>query len=160
MALDTETRAEAVEFTEIKVPTELAERITSLAKRMRRRQWEIVLEAIGYYEAQTRNPRKKEKLPDIEKLSWYVSKVSVGVALFLANPTPESLAITKSMVEDVGKRLKVNTGILAQTLEVYFREESKTPDKRATVMHALKMVIREMIARAIEGRLEIDFRLE
>jgi len=160
MALETGSTPETVEFTEIKVPTELAERINSLAKRKRRSQWEIVLEAIGYYEAQTRNPRKKEKLPDIEKLSWYVSKVAVGVALFLANPTPESLAITKSMVEDIGKRLKVDTGILAQTLEMYFREESKTPDKRATVMHAVKMVIREMIAKAIEGRLRIDVQIE
>jgi hypothetical protein len=156
MVLETGSVHETVEFTEIKVPTELAERIVSLARRKRRRPWEIVLEAIGYYEAQIRNPRKKEKLPDIEKVSWYVSKVAVGVALFLANPTHESLTITKSMVEDVGKRLKVDTGILAQTLEMYFNEENKTPDKRATVMHALKMVIREMIAKAIEGRLKIE----
>jgi hypothetical protein len=156
VALEARDKAEAAKYTAIEVPIAIAERIRSIAERKGRSEWEILLDAIGYYEAQLRAPKKKEKLPAVEKLSWYISKISVGVALFISNPTSESLDTTLRMLEGVRTRLQVDTRVLAQTLELYFKSEDKSPSRRATVMHALKMVIREVLEKALEGELKLE----
>jgi hypothetical protein len=156
MALEVRDKGELIQYTAIEVPSEIGERIRAIAERKGRSEWEIILDAIGYYEAQLRAPRKKEKLPDVEKLSWYISKISIGVALCVSNPTQESLEITLKMLESVRVRLHVDTRVLAQTLELYFKSEDKSPKRRASVMHALKMVIREILEKALEGELELE----
>jgi predicted transcriptional regulator len=146
--------------TTIYVPYELKERIDSLAKRYNKDRWKIVLEALSLYETSIRKARVKEELPVVDKVIWYMEKLSMSIGILKAVPTKENLQKTMKTIQQIKERLQVNTAMLERAIEDYVNAHSvqiDDPARRHDVMDevtmelnmALKSVLIEIVYRWI-----------
>jgi hypothetical protein len=140
------------EYTKITIPLFLRNRLSTIRSRENRALWEILNDAISFYEAQKRSPRIKQKLPPLEKLSWYITKLCFGVSYFLSNPSEENFEQTLKMIESTQNRLKIDMSGLKDTIVFYKNLKSKGRDKRVAVMK----VVKDMVARMIERTLSAE----
>lgn len=137
------------EWSSIHIPRQLKERIKALKEREKRAEWEIVLDAIAYYETLKKKPKTKEEFPSLEKATWYITKLAMSVAYYLATSKDENYYLTLATIEETGKRLRVDMKILVEALTNYKNSKIKTPKKRATILKALKIIIREILSTQI-----------
>jgi len=142
------------------VPREFKERLVSLSRRYGKPQWKILLDALAMYEAGFRRSRGKEELPKVDKVVWYIEKLSMSVGAFKENPTKENLEKSMKTLAQVRERLQVDTGILERALNDYFKLVGSLPEdpvERHTVLDevtmevnmALKSVLIEIVYRHI-----------
>jgi len=145
----------------VRVPAELDNRIAVLAGKMRWAKWRIILESIEMYETFLRKPRKKEELPIVDKVVWYIEKLAMSIGAFKENTTSENLEKTKKTIQQIRERLKVDTSLLERAVEDYFSiinmkrnideyEKHLTRDEATIELNmALKSVLIEIIYRYI-----------
>jgi len=132
-----------IKWTTIKMPVELRDKINELAEKMEKPAWKIVMNAISFFDEQLRNPRLKERLPVVDKISWYIVKISMSVAEFKVNPTDENFARLIRTAEQIKERLGIDTDLLLRAAEAYKKEPNT--DNRMELNAALKMLVFEMI---------------
>jgi len=129
----------------IDVPEVLHSKIKELALRERRAMWQIIFDAILYYESQKRKPKIKQELPLLEKVSWYIAKASMAVCWYLATLRDENFDLTMKTLSDIGSRLGVDVSELQSVLTTYKNIKKKTSKHRAVVLKALKSTVQSMI---------------
>jgi len=136
-----------IRWTTIKVPAELRDKINELAQRMDKPAWKVVLDAVSFFDEQLRNPRLKETLPMVDKISWYIVKISTSVAEFKVNPTPENFNRLLRSAQQIQERLGVDVDLVVRACETYMMDPS--PDNRMEINAALKMLVFEMITEKL-----------
>jgi len=129
----------------IKVPNTLKEKLKQMSEREKRAIWQIIYDAFTYYESQKRKPRIKEDLPMLDKISWYIAKISMAVSWYLATLSDINYLLTVKTITDTGARLGVDMSELLSVLETFKNIKQKTPKHRALVLKALKKTIQDMI---------------
>ncbi len=137
------SETQKMKWTTIKVPVELRDIIQNLAKQEDKPYWKFLTNCISWYVEQKRNPRVKEELPQIEKISWYIAKVSMSVGELKAKPTKENLQKLEKTLEQIEKRLGIKTDFVRRTVHAYILEP--TTDNRMELNMALKMLIFDII---------------
>jgi len=130
-------------WTTVKVPKEVRERISSLAKAEDKAEWKIVLDALAFYETQKRSPKVKEELPTWEKVSWYITKLATSVGELRGNPTKENLELLKKTCQQIEERLGVKTELLVRVAEAYVRDPGI--DNRVELNAVTKMTIFDIL---------------
>jgi len=142
------------------VPREFKEKIKQLSKRYSKPQWKLLLEALSMYEAQLRKPKMKEDFPIVDKIVWYMQKVSMSIGMLKANPTDENLQKTLNTIMQIKLRLGVDTGILERAVND-FVTLNKRQYKNGGIRHdhideatmevnmALKSLLMEMMYKYI-----------
>lgn len=130
-------------WTTIKIPSELRDQINDLATMLDKPAWKVVLDAISFFDEQIHNPRLKETLPMVDKVSWYITKIATSVAEFKVNSTDENFDKLKKTAEQIKERLGIDTSLLVRACEAYKKEPNA--DNRMELNAALKMLIFEMI---------------
>ena len=155
-------------WTTVRVPVELRDRIRYLSDRYGKPQWKVLLEALALYETSLRTPRSKEELPVVDKVIWYIQKLSMSIGALKENPSDANLQKTQRTVQQVRERLGVDTRILERAIADYVaavRTEYGDPWVRHSTMDevttelnmALKSVLVEVVYRHVlkeEGKLE------
>lgn len=142
------------------VPNEFKARVKALSKKYGKAEWKILLDALALYETSIRKPKLKEELPVIDKVIWYVEKLSMSVGELKANPTNDNLQKTLKTVQQVKERLNIDTSILEKSLIDYIKlvgGNNKNNNKnredeveaKMEVNMALKSVLIEIIYRWI-----------
>ena len=129
----------------IKVPASFKEKLKQMSEREKRAIWQIIYDAFTYYESQKRKPRIKEYLPMLDKISWYIAKISMAVSWYLATLSDINYLLTVKTITDTGARLGVDMSELLSVLETFKNIKQKTPKHRALVLKALKKTIQDMI---------------
>jgi hypothetical protein len=142
--------------TTVWVPPEFKEKVKQLAQKQGKAEWKVLLDAIALYETSLRKPKTKEELPVVDKVVWYIQKLSMSVGEFKANPTEENLQRTLKTVQQVKERLGVDTAILERALADYVRllkgnrrERDDEVEARMEVNMALKSVLIEIVFKYI-----------
>jgi hypothetical protein len=133
----------------VKLPSFLHESIQSMSERENRAMWEVIADAFSYYEAQKRQPKLKMELPVLEKLSWYIAKITYGVSFFLAKPTDVNYTITMTTLEETEKRLEVDLKELKYAIAFYKNLKRRSKSKRITVVKVMKIAISRMIENTL-----------
>ena len=73
----------------IKVPVTLHQKIYEIAKEEDRPMWEVIKDAIETYELYKRRKKPRKDVPTIDRISWYIIKLSMSVGAFKERPTIE-----------------------------------------------------------------------
>jgi hypothetical protein len=138
------------------VPGEFKERVRLLAQKQGKAEWKVLLDALALYETSLRKPKAKEELPVVDKVVWYVQKLSMSIGEFKANPIEENLQKTLKTVGQVRERLGVDTSLLERALTDYARllkgnrgERDDEVEARMEINMALKSVLIEIVFRWI-----------
>jgi len=144
----------------IYAPPEFKEKIKQLSEKTGKPQWKILLEALALYETSLRKPRAKEELPIVDKVVWYIEKVSMSIGALKENPSDANLQKTMKTISQIRERLKVDTGLLERAVQD-FASASKISQKDPIEKHraldevtmelnmALKSVLIEIVYRYI-----------
>jgi hypothetical protein len=131
----------------VKVPDYLLEKIDSISRREKRARWQVLYDSLSYYEAQKKKPAIKNELPMLEKVSWYIAKLSQAVTWYITNPDEEHYQFTIKTISEIGTRLNVDVNELLGVLETFKNIKKKTSKHRALVLKALKDTILSMILK-------------
>ena len=138
------------------VPMEFKEKVKALAEKQGKAEWKVLLDAIALYETSLRKPRTKEELPVVDKVVWYIQKLSMSIGELKASPTEENLNRTLKTVQQIKERLGVDTALLERALTDYVRllkgnrkEREDEVEARMEVNMALKSVLIEIMFRWI-----------
>jgi len=104
----------------IRVPREVKERLEAIAKKKGIAMWRVLLEALSHYEALTKKPKEKMKLPRLDKASWYAYKLSQSIGAFKEKPSLENLYYLDKTISQIEERAGINCRILRKiVVEVY-----------------------------------------
>jgi len=142
--------------TTIYVPAELKERIRALSEKTGKVQWKVLLDALAFYETTVRQPRAKEELPVVDKVVWYMQKLSMSIGALKENPSDENISKTVKTMIQVRDRLGVDTSLLERAVVDYARLVRNAPEDPAErhrqvdeaimeVNMALKSVLLEIV---------------
>jgi len=143
MSQDVSQTQKQIRWTTIKVPVELREKVKDLAKKEGKVAWQIIQDSIAFYYAQKQKPKVKEDASLIDKISWYIAKISMSVGEFKASPTPENLERLRKSADQIQERLGVDTSLLIRNAEAYMRDPDT--DNRMELNASLKMLILDII---------------
>jgi len=113
--------------TTIYVPVEFKRKIKELSERTGKAQWRLLLDALALYESTLRKPRVKEELPTVDKVVWYMQKISMSVGALKENPSEENLNKTMKTIQQIKERLQVDTGLLERAVVDYVRLAGSAP---------------------------------
>jgi hypothetical protein len=147
--VDLMSSSEVEKWKTLKLPSFLYESIQSISERENRAMWEVIADAFSYYEAQKRQPKLKMELPILEKLSWYIAKITYGVSFFLAKPTDVNYTITIATLDETEKRLGVDLKELKDAVAFYKNLKRRSKSKRITVVKVMKITISRMIENTL-----------
>jgi hypothetical protein len=146
--------------TTIYVPVELKRKIKELSERTGKAQWRILLDAIALYESTLRKPKMKEELPVVDKVVWYMQKLSMSVGALKENPSEANLEKTMKTIQQVKERLGVDTSLLERAVVDYVKLISNRPgdpiekhrledEAKTEINMALKSVLLEIVYKWI-----------
>jgi hypothetical protein len=146
--------------TTIYVPVEFKRKIKELSERTGKAQWRILLDALALYESTLRKPKMKEELPVVDKVVWYMQKLSMSIGALKENPSEANLEKTMKTIQQVKERLGVDTSLLERAVVDYVKLTSNTPqdpiekhrvldEATMEVNMALKSVLLEIVYRWI-----------
>lgn len=116
-------------WTTVKVPIELADRIRKIARARNQAHWQVLDEALGLLEAKLASgygTRSKPKIEiDLDKVSYYIMKLSYSVTKFKEKPTKENLDWLRKTCSQIADRLGVDMSLMIRAAETYYRTKSK-----------------------------------
>jgi hypothetical protein len=153
--------------TTIYVPVEFKQKIKELSERTGKAQWKVLLDALTLYESTLRRPKTKEELPVVDKVVWYMQKLSMSIGALKENPSEENLARTLNTIKQVKERLLVDTSLLERAIIDYVKLVSSAPqdpiekhrvldEARMEINMALKSVLLEIVYTHILKEEEIS----
>ncbi|RLE88781.1 MAG: hypothetical protein DRJ67_01055 [Thermoprotei archaeon] len=132
----------------VRIPEEVWRSIRDQARRENIAIWKVLQRAWSYWVSASRSHHID--VANIDKLAWYVYKVSASVGEFRARPTEENL----KWIENNAKILKDRYGIEADKLVLAARQYMKRPTKKSRMVlnDAAKEVIIQIIMTLGERR--------
>lgn len=131
----------------IRVPEEVHERITYLKEKTGKVTWEVILEAISFYEGFLKRPSVRTSTSNLDKLSWYITKLATSFGAFKENPTEENYQYLMKRVQELKDRFGIEADILIRMADYY--RSTKDPELQKKVRidlnSAFKQVVKELI---------------
>ncbi|MCD6359455.1 MAG: hypothetical protein J7M38_01240, partial [Armatimonadetes bacterium] len=110
-------------WTTVKVPVEIRNKIKTLSQKTGKAYWKTLLNALSLYESQLKKPKLKEELPTIDKVSWYIVKLSSSMGIFKANPSQQNYERFLRTIEQVEKRLEIDLSLLKRVARDYYQND-------------------------------------
>jgi len=145
--------------TTIYVPAELKTKIRALSEKTGKVQWKVLLDALALYETTVRRPRVKEELPVVDKVVWYMQKLSMSIGALKENPSDENFSKTFKTIQQVRDRLGVDASLLERAVVDYTRlvrnpenptEKHRVIDEATMELNmALKSVLMEIVYKHV-----------
>jgi len=98
----------------INVPQEVIALIEKIKKRSGENKdtWKNILEALSYYDSL----RRMMKQDMLEKVSWYIVKLSLAYSSFVLNPSQENFESFNERLREIKERLKIDEVDVLQRL--------------------------------------------
>ena len=135
------------EYKSISLPKPLYDKIFNLANKKKVANWQIIHEALNFYELLEKRPYQKKDLPRLDKASWYIWKVAKAIALIEEYPDESNVGRVLQVLDQVNERLfnnqNENIEILKKLIERYVKEKSK--ELKIEISTTVKMLIADII---------------
>jgi len=133
-----------IKWSKIKVPRELHQELMTLSKREGIAAWKIIHRALSYWRATNREHHANH--PALDKLAWYIFKLSSSVGEFRGFPSPANLDLLDKTCSQLEERLGVNANKIRMAARVYLKQPSS--QNRMVLNDAAKSVILEILSKA------------
>ena len=107
-----------------------------------------MLDALTLYETTLRKPKTKAELPAVDKVLWYIQKLSMSIGALKDNPSQANLLKAQKTIEQIRERLKVDTKLLELAINDYARlieKKEKRDEANLEINMALKSVLLEIV---------------
>jgi len=139
----------------ISVPAEVFDLLKRIESRSNedKAHWKIILKALSFYEDFRSKPKLANDFSIIEKISWYITKLSLAYGTFAVNPSEESANQLKERLQEIEVRTGVQVGALLKLIDQYIRikDENERKKARMELNQAFKLIIKEMIIKSLEA---------
>ena len=139
----------------ISVPSEVFELLKRIESRSNedKAHWKIILKALSFYEEFREKPKMVNDFSPIEKVSWYIVKLSLAYGTFAVNPSEETANQLKERLQEIEVRLQVPVGALIKLVDQYIRirDENERKKARMELNQAFKFLIKELVMKALGG---------
>ena len=135
-------------WTTIKVPKEVADFIREIRERTGKSSWQIIVEALTFYDNMLRERGHFSKSSDVDKAAYYILKLITSASYVKFSKDEESLEKFRKVVEQVSERLKINCEELLPAAEKLIKEKS------GKSIHTFNMVLKSCIIKLIFNMLE------
>jgi len=137
-------------WTTIKVPKDVYSQFKAMREKYGKATWRVLLESISFYDQITRKTALKAELPDIEKISWYITKLATSFGAFKENPSEQNLEYLRRRVKELRERLGVDASALLVLAEKYMKTKDilEARKLRTDLNAAFKMVIKELLTKS------------
>jgi len=139
------------EWTTIRVPRELKDRIDFLRRKLGKVTWEVILDSITLYESFIKRPSVRQTLPTIDKVSWYITKLATSFGAFKEVPNEENYQYVVKRVEEIKSRLGVDADLLLRVCEYYksIKDEDLRRKVRVDLNTAFKQTVKDIITTTL-----------
>ena len=147
----------------IGVPEPVFELLHRLSEREKEAYWKVILRSCSFYERLLKSTRRKSKLSDVEKVSWYITKLSVGWGFFLSNPCEETWKALQERFKEIQERLGVDITteieLITSLAEDYMSTDNEElrKKKRIEMNQVFKSIIKSIL---LEKFFELESRPE
>ncbi len=128
----------------IKVPQEILPKLSELRARTNKPNWQILVEALSFYESALRSSKHFSETPEVDKLAYYIMKLVTSATYYKTEPSKESLEKFRKVVEQIEKRTGTNCSELVPAAEKLIRNNS------GRNIHTFNMSLKTCIIRLIE----------
>jgi len=114
--------------------------------------WKIIIQALSFYETFRSKPKITDDFDMIEKVSWYITKLSLAYGAFALNPSEETINQLKERLMEIEARLQVDAGVILKLIDQYskLKDEDERKKFRIKMNQAFKLLIKEMILKICE----------
>ncbi|RLF08420.1 MAG: hypothetical protein DRJ60_00375 [Thermoprotei archaeon] len=129
----------------IRVPEELYNRLTKIAEEKDLPIWKVVAEALSYYEHYTKKTKEMQKLPRLDKASWYCYKFSASVGSLRENPTEENLALLANTCKQLEERYGIDTKLVLKMASEYVKKRST--QAKIEMNETAKLIVGDIICK-------------
>ena len=135
------------EWSTIRVPKEVKSRIDHLRSKTGMVTWEVINNAISFYEEFLRKPSIRTSTTNLDKLAWYVTKIALAYGAFRENPSDEKYEMLVKRVEELKQRYGIEADILVRMADYYRKAKDPELQKKIAIdfSMAFKQVVKEMI---------------
>ena len=106
----------------VRIPQELYTEIKNQAQREKTAAWKILNRSWSYWRSTNRNHHVEHK--DLDKISWYIYKVSASIGELRGFPTPANFEKLDKTLKQIEARLKVNTEKVKLAASQYLKNPS------------------------------------
>ena len=134
----------ARKWTTIKIPHEVLPLIQSLRARTGKASWQILVEALSFYESSLRSSKHFSSASDVDKLAYYILKLVTSATYLKIQSSNESFEKFKRVVEQVQKRLGISCEELLPAAEKLVKQNT------GRNIHTFNMAIKACIIKLIE----------
>ena len=138
-------------WTTIKVPIQVKEKLDYLRSKTQKVTWEVILESLTFYEEFLRRPQVRTSTSNLDKLSWYITKLATSFGAFKENPSDVNFQYLAKRVDELKKRFNIDAEILLKMAEYYKRtkDEELRNKIKVDMNMAFKQVIKELIIQLL-----------
>ena len=126
----------------VRIPKEIHDEIKNQAQREKTAIWKILTRAWSYWRTTNRNHHVKHS--DLDKIAWYIYKLSSSVGELRGFPKPGNLKQLEKTCQQIQKRLGVNTGKILLAAYQYLRDPSSK--NRMVLNDSAKSVIFDILS--------------
>lgn len=134
-------------WTSIKVRKDLDSVITEYAKQRGEAKHKVIAKAIHFYVLQEKKAKVKEDLPLIDKITWYIVKMSMSAGRLKENPSEENLNAFLRTVSQIEERFEIRLDWAKRAAQEYIKERSAEAsiELNSAVKNAAILLMNEMI---------------
>ncbi len=141
-------------WTVVSIPVETKDLLERIKNRSGEEKalWKIITESLSFYDNLYKKPKSKMDLDMAEKISWYITKLSLSYGMFATNPTEENTAQFTTRLQEIEMRLQIDTGNIQKLLGQYKKLNNEEERKKARIElnQAYKLLIKEMMMKTCD----------
>lgn len=134
---------EKTRWTTIKVPATIRDRLKAQAAGRKMALWKLVLDATSFYLEARRKHFSIEAL-ELDKVAWYIFKISASVGAFKENPTKANYEFLEKNCKRINEMFGVDCSVLLTAAEKYMKRRTKK--NRVPLNMATKDIIKQILA--------------
>jgi len=137
-----------ISWTTVKIPKDLNNILNEYVEKLNLAKHKIIAKSLQFFVEQQKKPKIKKDLPMIDKISWYIIKISMSVGRFKENPTNANLDALIRTSNQVTERVGVDTTWVIRTAEAYLKKQDS--ENSQELNSALKNVVITMMNKLFE----------
>jgi hypothetical protein len=124
----------------MRIPRGLKEEIKREAEKRNATMWQVLVESLSAYREVRRGRVQRN---DIDRISWYVFKLSASIGELRASPTQENKQKTLETLSEIGERL----GVSVEELELAVKAYDGSREKRRVLNDTAKLLVTRILEK-------------
>lgn len=127
-------------------------RIKEIAKKTKSKNITVIRQSVDIYYNMVIKPARKSEIPDINKISWYIFKLSQSIGELKQNCNEDNYNYLIKNLEDFEKRLGIDTKYFAEIIDKFYKNEcKKNSSTYIEINDNAKLIITSLLEKMIKN---------